>query len=41
MSSWRNKGRSVARFTITGTLRKEMLSFLHRRVAQAAKQASG
>ena len=39
--SWRNKGRSVARFTITGTLPKEMLSFLQRRVAQAAKQASG
>ncbi len=34
--SWRNKSRSAARFTITGTLPKEMLSFLHRRVAQAA-----
>ena len=36
--SWRNKSRSVARFTITGTLPKEMLSFLHNRVAQAANQ---
>ncbi len=38
--SWRNKSRSVARFTITGTLPKEMLSFLHKRVAQAARQAN-
>lgn len=36
---WRNKSRSVARFTITGTLPKEMLSFLHRRMAQAEHQA--
>ena len=34
--SWRNKSRSVARFTITGTLPKEMLSFLHDRVAKGA-----
>jgi transcriptional regulator with XRE-family HTH domain len=39
--SWRNRSRSIVRFTITGTLPKEMLSFLHRRVAQAANQASG
>jgi transcriptional regulator with XRE-family HTH domain len=33
--SWRNRTRSVVRFTITGTLSKEIRAFLHQRVAQA------
>jgi quercetin dioxygenase-like cupin family protein len=38
--SWRNEGRSVAQFVITGTLSKEIRSLLHQRVAQAAQLAS-
>jgi transcriptional regulator with XRE-family HTH domain len=38
--SWHNKSRSVARFTITGTLPKKMRSFLRGRVAQAARRAA-
>jgi transcriptional regulator with XRE-family HTH domain len=38
--SWGNESRSVAQFTITGTLSNEIRSFLHQRVAQAAQPAS-
>jgi transcriptional regulator with XRE-family HTH domain len=38
--SWRNQGRSAARFTITGTLSREIRSVLHQRVAQAAQPAT-
>jgi transcriptional regulator with XRE-family HTH domain len=36
--SWRNDGRAIVRFTIMGTLPKELRALLHRRVAQAAQR---
>jgi transcriptional regulator with XRE-family HTH domain len=38
--SWRNEGRSIAQFTITGTLSKEIRALLHERVAQVAQRAA-
>jgi transcriptional regulator with XRE-family HTH domain len=38
---WRNDGRAVARFTITGTLPRELRSLIHRRVAHAAESRPG
>jgi transcriptional regulator with XRE-family HTH domain len=38
--SWRNEGRAVTQFTITGTLSKEIRALLHQRVAQAAQLAA-
>jgi quercetin dioxygenase-like cupin family protein len=38
--SWQNRSRAAVRFTITGTLSKEIRAFLHQRVAQAVRPAA-